>query len=65
MSYSCMPNVGDIISMHNKATLQQSNIKTKMKISNATAGIEAPVPLKEDARKGRLYTRQPSRHKTN
>ena len=36
-----------------------------MKISNATAEIEAPVPLKVDAKKGRLYTRQPSRHKTN
>ena len=35
-----------------------------MEISNATAGIEAPVPLKEDAKKGRLYTKQPSRHKT-
>ena len=36
-----------------------------MEISNATAEIEAPVPLKEDAKKGRLYTKQPSRHKTN
>ena len=34
-----------------------------MEISNATAEIEAPVPLKEDAKKGRLYTKQPSRHK--
>ena len=65
MSNSCMPNIGDIISMHNKATLQQSDKKTKMEISNATAEIEAPVPLKEDAKKGRLYTKQPSRHKTN
>ena len=36
-----------------------------MEISNATAEIEAPIRLKEDAKKGRLYTKQPSRHKTN
>ena len=36
-----------------------------MKISNATAEIKAAVPLKEDAKKGRLYTRQLSRHETN
>ena len=36
-----------------------------MKISTATAEIEAPVPLKVNAKKGRLYTRQPSCHKTN
>ena len=29
MSYSSMPNIGDIISMHNKATLQQSDKKNK------------------------------------
>ena len=29
MSYSCMPNICDIIGMHNKATLQQSDRKTK------------------------------------
>ena len=29
MSYSCMPNIDDIISMHNKATLQQFDKKTK------------------------------------
>ena len=67
MSYSCMPNIGDIISMHNKAILQQSDEKTKDEdtVSNATAEIEAPVSLKENTKKGRLYTRQPSRHKTN
>ena len=36
-----------------------------MKISNATAEIEAPVPFKVDAKKVRLYTRQTSRNKTN
>ena len=34
-------------------------------VTGATAEIEAPVPLKEDAKKGRLYTKKPSRHKTN
>ena len=29
MSYSCMLNIDDIISIHNKATLQQSDRKTK------------------------------------
>ena len=29
MSNSCMPNIGDIISTHNNATLQQSDRKTK------------------------------------
>ena len=29
MSYSCMPNIGDISSLHNKAILQQSDKKTK------------------------------------
>ena len=65
MSCSCMPNIGDIISMHNKATLQQYDKKTKMKLSNATAEIKAPAHLKENAKKGRLYTRQLSRHKIN
>ena len=65
MSYSCMPNIGNIIGMHNKATLHQSDRKLKMKISNATAEIQTPVPLKEDAEKGQLYTKQPSRHKIN
>ena len=36
-----------------------------MKISSATAEIEAPVPLKKDAKKGQLYIRQHSRHKIN
>ena len=58
-----MPNIGNIIGMHNRATLQQSDKKPMMKISNATAEIEAPIPLKEDAKKGRLHTRQPLRHK--
>ena len=29
MSYSCLPIIGDIISMHNKATLQQSDKKNQ------------------------------------
>ena len=65
MSYSCMPNIGDIIGMRDKATLQQSDRKAKDEESNATAEIQASVLLKEDAKKGRLYTRQPSCHKTN
>ena len=29
MSYSCWPNIGDIINMHHKATLQQIDRKTE------------------------------------
>ena len=29
MSYSCLPNIGDIINMHHKATLQQIDRKTE------------------------------------
>ena len=60
-----MPNIGDIISMHNKATLQQSAKQTKDGNKQCNCRDEASVPLKEDAKKGRLYTKQPSRHKTN
>ena len=45
--------------------LSPSLTRTEMSNCIATAEIEAPVPLKEDAKKGRLYTKQPSRHKTN
>ena len=53
MSYSCMQPCNNPIK------------KPKIKISNATIEIKAPVLLKEDAKKGRLYTRQLSRHKIN
>ena len=65
MSYSCMPNICDIISMHNKATLQQSDKKTKDEDKQCKCRDRCTCPLKVDVKKGRLYTRQPSRHKTN
>ena len=65
MSYSCMPNIGDIISMHNKATLHQSDRKTQDEDKQCNCRDPSTCPLKEDAKKARLYTRQPSRYKTN
>ena len=49
MSYSHMPNIGDIINMHNKPTLTNPIEKPKMKICNPNPSIR---PLEGKCKEG-------------
>ena len=52
MSYSCMPNIGDKISMHNKATLQQSAKKTKDGNKQCNCRDRSTCPLEGRCKEG-------------
>ena len=52
MSYSCMPNIGDIISMHNKATLQQSDKKTKDGNQQCNCRDRSTCPIERRCKEG-------------
>ena len=68
MSYSCMPNIGDIISMHNKATLQQSDKKNKDEDKQCNCRDRSTCFLEGRCKEGPIVykaTLSPSRHKTN
>ena len=52
MSYSCMPNIGDIISMHNKAILQQSDKNTKDGNKQCNCRDRSTCPLEGRCKEG-------------
>ena len=49
LSYSCMPNVENIISVHNKAVLKKQIQVNETRIMNATVAKKVPVHYKENA----------------
>ena len=65
MSCGRMPNIGDVIGMHNKAIQHQTEKKNQTVDKYATAEIREPVPFKKGAKKSRSCTRQPSCHEIN
>ena len=64
MSYSCMPNIGDIISMHNKALLQ-SNKKTKDKDTQCNCRDRSTFPLEGRCKEGLIVNKATLTHKIN
>ena len=52
ISYSCMPNIGDIISMYNKATLHQTDRKTQTVDKICKSRNPSTCPLEGQCKEG-------------
>ena len=52
MSYSCMPNIGDIVSMRNRATVQQSDKKNKDEDKQCNCRYRSTCPRERRCKEG-------------
>ena len=52
MSYSCMPNIGDVISMHNKAILHQTIKDNQIVVKLCNCRDPSTCPLEGRCNKG-------------
>ena len=55
MSYSCLPNIGDIINMHHNATLQQIDRKTETVKKVCNCRDPSACPLAERCKGPIMY----------